>query len=101
MKMTSSIVILSLALLAGSSHAETPSLKQTQNAVTKINLNHASADELMHAVRGIGQKRAGAIVQYRQTHGNFKSITDLAAVRGIGQQFVQKNLSQLQEKFIC
>ncbi|PJD90758.1 MAG: competence protein ComEA [Legionella sp.] len=101
MKVTLSIVVLSLALLAGSSHAETLHSNPTQTIATKINLNHASAKELTHAIRGIGEKRAQAIVQYRQTHGQFKAITDLAAVHGIGQRFVQKNLLQLQEKFVC
>ncbi|MCR9192711.1 MAG: helix-hairpin-helix domain-containing protein [Gammaproteobacteria bacterium] len=102
MKFISSVVVLSCVILASSSHAApnnpiTPPLK----SAAKINLNHASLEELSHAIKGIGKKRAQAIVQYRQQHGNFKSLTDLEAVRGIGAKFVQKNRAVLNEKFVC
>ena len=65
----------------------------------KINLNTANIEELTNSFKGIGEKRASNIVNYRKTHGNFKSINDLANVKGFGNKFIEKNLSQLQNNF--
>ena len=65
----------------------------------QINLNTADAHALQHAVKGLGQKRATAIVAYRTANGSFKSIDALAMVHGFGQRFVQANLKQLQSVF--
>lgn len=100
MKLISSIVILSCALLASSSHAN-PAPHSSIPVHKKINLNNASVEELTHVVKGIGHKRALAIVQYRQKHGLFKTLTDLASVRGIGLHFIQTHRSELDEKLIC
>lgn len=103
MKLVSSMMILSCALLAGSSHADTQTLlsPSTLHTHKRINLNSASADDLTHAVKGIGHKRALAIIQYRQKHGPFRNITDLASVRGIGLRFVQTHRAELDATFIC
>ncbi|RUQ95708.1 ComEA family DNA-binding protein [Legionella septentrionalis] len=69
-------------------------------ATKKIDLNKADAKELTHSVPGIGKKRAEAIVRYRDEHGIFHAVEDLAHVRGLGKQFVQKHLAQLQEVFV-
>jgi competence protein ComEA len=44
---------------------------------------------------GIGQKKAEAIVSYRQMNGPFQSIEDLAKVRGIGEKTIEKNRENL------
>lgn len=48
-----------------------------------ININSADAKALT-SLKGIGKKRAEAIIEYRKDHGPFKSIDDLANVKGIG-----------------
>lgn len=67
--------------------------------IRKINLNTASATELVHSIRGIGIKRAQAIVQYRNTHGMFQSVLDLAKVRGLGKNFVKKHQLVIQQLY--
>ena len=54
-----------------------------QNA--KLNLNTATAEELM-TLPGIGEVLAGRIVAYREAHGSFSSIDELAEVEGIGEK---------------
>lgn len=41
-----------------------------------INLNTANEEELCE-IKGIGEKRAHEIVQYRNKHGNFEDWNDL------------------------
>ncbi len=49
----------------------------------RLDLNRASVEELM-ALPGIGEKRALAIVAWRDANGPFRGIDDLDEVRGIG-----------------
>ncbi|WP_232850009.1 ComEA family DNA-binding protein [Bowmanella yangjiangensis] len=61
---------------------------QVEAGVTSININTASAKELMK-LPGIGKSKAEAIVKYRQDNGNFQSVEDLAKIQGIGKQTVK------------
>ncbi len=57
----------------------------------KININNASAEQIASAMTGIGESKAKAIVEYRSSHGKFKSVQDLENVDGIGSKTVEKN----------
>ena len=59
------------------------------SAFAKVNINTADAKELA-TLPGIGQVKAEAIVTYRKEKGNFKSVNDLTAVKGIGDKVVEK-----------
>lgn len=56
----------------------------------KVNINKASAEELTQ-LKGIGQKYAAKIVEYRDQNGPFASPEDLVKVPGIGQKVLEKN----------
>ena len=49
-----------------------------------IDLNTASAADLTRLL-GIGEKRAQAIVDYRESSGPFQSVEELTEVKGIGE----------------
>lgn len=49
-----------------------------------IDLNTADVYELQR-LPGIGEKRAQAIVAYREEHGPFQSVEELTLVSGIGE----------------
>ena len=48
---------------------------------TKININKATEKELIK-VKGLNASKVRAIVKYRGKHGDFKSLNELAKVRG-------------------
>ena len=56
-----------------------------------VNVNTADAPAIAEAMKGVGLKKAEAIVAYRKEHGAFKSLDQLAAVKGIGLKTVEKN----------
>ncbi len=56
---------------------------------TLIDLNTASADEL-ETLPGIGPVLAERIVAYRTEHGPFRSVDELAEVRGISPRMVDE-----------
>ena len=98
MKLMSSIIGLSCLIVSGLGFAEQPSEtpKVAAPAQVKINLNAAKAEQLLHIIKGIGAKRAQAIVEYREQHGPYKSIQDLAAVQGLGEHFISIHATELQ-----
>lgn len=59
-----------------------------------LNINTASADQFT-TLRGIGPKKAEAIVRYRTDNGSFASIEDLLNVKGIGPSTLEKNRERL------
>ena len=65
-------------------------IRDTPEAPTQIDLNHATQKELQVLPR-IGPKAAQRIVDFRTRNGPFKSIEDLISVQGIGP----KTLDQL------
>lgn len=48
-----------------------------------ISLNDASVDQL-DTLDGVGRATAQNIIAWRTQHGGFRSVADLAQVRGIG-----------------
>ena len=92
-----SCLVVSLPLQA--QEVKTPPVTVVEQSVKKINLNTADAQALTGSFKGIGKKRAEAIVAFRETHGGFKAVADLSQVRGLGQSFVNSHLEQLQGVF--
>lgn len=60
-----------------------------------ININTASAEELSAQLTGIGEKRAQAIVAYREANGPFSSIEQLLDIKGVGEKLLEKNRERL------
>lgn len=56
-----------------------------------VNINAANAADIAENLKGIGAKKADAIVKFRKDNGKFKEITELEQVKGIGSKTVEKN----------
>lgn len=67
-------------------------------APMSVNINTADAQTLATALDGVGASRAKAIVEYREAHGPFRSVDDLAQVKGIGARVVDANRGHLTVK---
>jgi len=60
-----------------------------------VDINTADASTLASAIEGVGEKKAATIVAYRDAHGPFSSVDDLAEVKGIGVVTVDRNRQNL------
>ena len=59
-----------------------------------VNINTATLEELQ-TIKGIGKKKAEAILQYRKEHGAFCTKEDLLQVKGIGKKALEAIESQV------
>ena len=71
-----------------------PALPQTEAAAESappqlVDLNTAAA-ETLQTLPGIGPAKAAAIIAYREEHGPFAALQDVANVPGISEQMTEK-----------
>lgn len=96
--------LLSLSIVTLSAHAvpnkENSIKKNPPLVIHKIDLNAADLSQLTGSIKGIGKKRAQAIIAYRKSHHGFKSLEELAEVKGLGQHFVSANRDKLNQVFV-
>ena len=63
-------------------------------AIATVNINTATKEELT-SLKGIGEKRAQEIINYRTKNGPFKSVDDLQKVPGIGPGIMKQIRSEV------
>jgi competence protein ComEA len=63
-------------------------------AAAVVNINTATKEELT-TIKGIGDKRAQEIIDYRKKNGDFKSVDELEKVPGIGPGTMKQIRSQI------
>ena len=54
-----------------------------------LDLNSARVEDLRE-LPGIGEKLAQRLVEYRRSHGGFRSVEDLRKVQGIGEKRMER-----------
>jgi len=69
-------------------------LALTGTAAAVVNINTATKEELT-TIKGIGDKRAQEIIDYRKKNGDFKSVDELEKVPGIGPGTMKQIRSQV------
>ncbi|WP_153447405.1 ComEA family DNA-binding protein [Vibrio algicola] len=60
-----------------------------------VNVNTADANEIATMLKGIGEKKAQQIVDFRTENGKFKDLESLKQVKGIGQSTIDKNKDRI------
>ena len=63
----------------------------TALAAAVVDINRADAATMIENWKGIGEKKASAIVSYRNSNGPFSSVDDLKNVTGIGDTLIKNN----------
>ena len=81
-----SIMLLSTSVFAGEAVNITPAV---------VNINTANQEALADVITGVGEKKAAAIISYREENGPFESVEDLANIKGISAGMIEKNRDRL------
>jgi competence protein ComEA len=84
--------VMSLPLRAGNVN-ETSEVTSSQE-IQVVDINKADIETLT-LLKGIGEKKAKAIVAYRELHGKFDSVDELLNVKGIGEKMLQHNMERI------
>lgn len=63
-------------------------------ATDKVNINTATQAEL-ESLKGVGPTTASAIIEFRDTHGQFTNLEQLTQVKGVGEKKLNKLAEQL------
>lgn len=88
MKLFQSLLLTTILLFSSAAMS-------AQAKAEKININTANAEQIATVLNGVGDNKAKAIVEYRSSHGKFKSIEALQNVDGIGEKTVEKNKDKI------
>ena len=59
-----------------------------------VDINSANKEELM-SIKGVGEKKADLIIEYRKAHNCFKNVDEIKEVKGFGDKFLAKNRANL------
>jgi len=97
MKQFSPLVLITiLALFTPTTFANQPTTTDqvAEQAIQNIDINRAGIEELS-TLKGIGSKKAQAIIEYREMYGQFSSVDDLLNVKGIGEKVLSDNQQRL------
>jgi len=84
-----------LGFSSSSQAAEPTSIVELAQKTTVVSINTASAEAIAEAMRGVGFKKAQAIVEWRKKNGKFTSLNQLLEVKGIGDKTLAANKKRI------
>lgn len=67
------------------SYAETKTQKSSIEVTYPLDINTATLEELM-TIDGLGEKRASAIIEYRNYLGRYTSVDQIIQIEGFGEE---------------
>lgn len=88
MVMVMALVFSSLVPAQAATKKQAPKVTSVHHQAM-ININTATVKELVK-IKGIGEKKAEAIVAFRTKNGNFKKTADIMLVKGIGKKMFER-----------
>jgi len=100
MKLARLLQTLALSLaITGSAIAAAPGARPLARPVVaateRVNINTADAGTLDRVLVNVGPAKAQEIVAYRKTNGPFRSVDQLALVKGIGVKTIERNRDRI------
>lgn len=75
--------------------AEPTSVAALAQKVEVVSINTAGAEAIAEAMRGVGFKKAQAIVEWRKKNGKFTSLDQLLEIKGIGEKTLAANKKRI------
>ncbi len=90
--------LLAIPVVTLSSHvsAATPTqVSAMAEKVEAVSINTASAAAIAEAMRGVGIKKAEAIVNWRKKNGKYTSLEQLLEIKGIGEKTLEANKGRI------
>ncbi|MGL1958475.1 MAG: helix-hairpin-helix domain-containing protein [Colwellia sp.] len=88
------LTLTSTAILAEPNDALEVKASQVESQQKIVNINKSTLNELL-TLKGIGEKKAQAILAYRKLSGGFKTIEELKDIKGIGNKIIDDNKLRL------
>lgn len=100
--LTFALLLASQPFIGNMAQATTTPAKPAAQAVAasetaQININTATAEQLTQ-LKGVGKKKAEAIIKWRTEHGPFSDVRQLTEVSGISERFVEEHQARLTVK---
>lgn len=80
-------------------HKTHTSKKSEKNSVIVVNVNTADIATLT-TLKGVGAKKAQAILDYRNQHGEFKDVHDLQNVKGFSEKTLTRILNNNRNRLV-
>lgn len=74
---------------------DSPVTAASEITVLYVDINNDSAEKMADLLKGVGIKKAQAIVDYRNEFGAFMAPEDLLNVKGIGPSTLEKNRASI------
>lgn len=95
LQLFTTLILTSLFFTFPTHSADTKAISNSsEKAISVININTADVKALMQ-LKGVGTKKAKAIINYRKLNGKFTSLSGLLKIRGIGEKFLKENKQRL------
>lgn len=88
------VAVPGYAVAAGADGQAAPVQQASAAQTEKIDINTADKTQLQQ-VKGIGPKTAGAIVSWRDQQGEFETVDQLLAIKGIGEKTLNNMRGQI------
>lgn len=88
---TSIITAMTLALSLPTMANEDVNTDNAEAVILYVDINNDSAEKIADLLKGVGIKKAEAIVSHREEFGPFTAAEDLMQVSGIGPATLEKN----------
>ncbi|MEI6125431.1 MAG: helix-hairpin-helix domain-containing protein [Pseudomonadota bacterium] len=83
------VIMAFVVMPAMAQEAAKPAKAKKPAVEGKVNINTATAEQLM-LLPGVSAKKAEAVIEHRTKNGKFKTLEDLMKVKGIKQKRVDK-----------